>query len=408
MKKLGNSLLFLLYTVILGATAGLIIWGFLRVMNLGIGLLWEFIPSKINFPLYTLCVCTVGGILVGLWKRRFGDYPEELNVVLGTVKKTSRYPYHNVFSTIVSALLPLIFGASVGPEAGLTGVIAGLCSWVGDKLKRFRREVGELAAIGMSATLGTIFRSPMFGFMEPIESEKDTVLPKSSKIVLYLAAILSSFGVFILLNRLFGISVGMEGMESSGVPLSVYIYSLLLIPVGIAAGYLFFAFKKLTETLKEKFKKYVLLRAAAGGLLLGIAGTFLPLTMFSGEHQISEVMNGMKEIGAVTLLVVAVVKLLLTNVCIDSGLKGGHFFPVIFCGICVGCSMSLLLGIDAVFCSAVVTTALVGHTLKKPIATVLLLMIVFPPRFIPIMLAAAVAARFIPTPRFLLKAEDQG
>ena len=102
------------------------------------------------------------------------------------------------------------------------------------------------------------------------------------------------------------------------------------------------------------------------------------------------------------LLVIAVVKLLLTNICIDSGLKGGHFFPVIFCGIFIGCAMSLLLGTDPVFSAAVVTTALVGHTLKKPLATVLLLMIVFSPRLIPVMLFAAAAAKFIPTPKALL------
>lgn len=402
MSKIKNDLLYLLYTVILGVIVGAIIWGFLRIMNLGITFLWEYVPSKFEFPLYTVCVCTVGGLLIGLWKRRFGDYPEELNVVLGSVKKSGRYPYHNVFSTLGSALLPLLIGASVGPEAGLTGVIAGLCTWVGDKLKRFHKEVEELTTIGMSATLGTIFRSPMFGFVEPIESDRETVLPKTSKIVLYFAAILSSLGAFILLNKLCGVNMGMESMEAGSREWSTYLYAVPLTLVGILAGYLYFIFRKLTGTIKVKTQKYVVIRAVAGGLLLGVSGTFLPLTMFSGEHQIGEVMEHMKDIGAVMLLVIAAAKLLLTNICIDSGLKGGHFFPVIFCGVCIGCAMSLFFGLDAVFCAAVVTTALVGHTLKKPLATVLLLMIVFPPGLIPIMLFAAIAAKFIPTPKKLL------
>lgn len=87
MKDFKNSILFLLYSVILGAIVGVIIWCFLRLMNLGIAVLWEYVPSQINFPLYTLCVCTAGGLIVGLWKRKFGDYPEELGVVLGKVKK---------------------------------------------------------------------------------------------------------------------------------------------------------------------------------------------------------------------------------------------------------------------------------------------------------------------------------
>ncbi|WP_294464733.1 chloride channel protein [uncultured Ruminococcus sp.] len=402
MKKIKNNVLFLLYTVILGAIVGAIVWAFIRIMNLGIEFIWDYIPSNLNFPLYTLFVCVIGGLLIGVWKKKFGDYPEELSTVMGKVKNTGRYQYNNVFSTVGSALFPLLIGASVGPEAGLTGIIAGLCTWVGDKLKLYFKEVEELTQIGLSATLGTIFHSPMFGFIEPIESDKEVVLPRTSKIVLYFAAILSSFGVFFLLGNLFGGRTVLENLEANKIEWLQYLYAIPLSAVGIAAGYLYFIFKKLTFTLENKLKKYTVLRATAGGLLLGISGTFLPLTMFSGEHQISEVMNNTETIGAITLIVIAVVKLLLTNICIDSGLKGGHFFPVIFCGICIGCAMSLILGIDTVFCASVVTTSLVGHTLKKPLATVLLLMIVFPAKLIPVMLFAAIAAKFIETPKALL------
>ena len=85
MNKVKNNLLFLFYTILLGAIVGAIVWAFLKVMNLGIEFLWDYVPSQINFPLYTLILCTVGGLLVGLWKKKFGDYPEELHVVLGTV-----------------------------------------------------------------------------------------------------------------------------------------------------------------------------------------------------------------------------------------------------------------------------------------------------------------------------------
>ena len=401
MKKFKNNALFLLYTIILGAIVGAIIWAFLRVMNLGIGFIWDFVPSKLGFPFYTVLVCTAGGLLTGLWKKKFGDTPEELGVVVAKVKKTNRYPYSNIFSSLVSAILPLLFGASIGPEAGLTGIIAGLCTWVGDRLKMYKKEVEELTQIGLSATLGTIFRSPMFGFFEPLEDERDAVIPKASKIVLYIAAILSSFGAFILLGRLLGGSGGIEGLEPGTPSWSNYIWAVPLTLSGIAAGYIYYIFRKLTHLYESKLKKLTVTRAVIGGLLLGISGTFLPLTMFSGEHQISIIQESAVQIGAVMLLVIAGVKLLLTNICISSGLKGGHFFPVIFCGICIGAAISLFTGVDMIFCMCVATTGLVGFTLKKPVATVLLLMIVFPPRYIPVMLFAAAAARFIPLPKKL-------
>ena len=397
--RVKTRLLFLLYTTLLGAVAGAIIWAFLRVMNLGIGLLWETLPEKLSFPFYTIIVCLAGSFLIGLYKRRFGDWPEELPEVLAKVKKTGRYSYRNLFSTLGAALFPLVLGASVGPEAGLTGVIAGLCTWVGDKLKGFVREVDELTRIGISATLGTIFNSPMFGFMEPIEADRDTVLPKRSKLVLYLAAILSSFGAFFLLGKLFGGGAGLTSMEASGAVYGAQVlWAVPLILVGIAGGWLFTLFHALCRVLAKPLKGAVVLRCTLGGLLLGISGTVLPLTMFSGEHQISEVVENGAALGAGLLLATAVVKLLLTNICIASGLKGGHFFPAIFAGICLGCAFSLILNLDPVFSMCVVTTALIGHILKKPLATVLLLMIVFPPRLIPVMLLAAAAASYAGSP----------
>ena len=401
MAKIKNTFLFILYTAILGAIVGAIIWIFLRLMNLGINLIWEKVPSALNFPFYTLLLCAIGGLLIGLWKRKFGNYPDELNEVLGKVKKTGRYPYNNVFSISGSALFPLLLGASVGPEAGLTGIIAGLCTWVGDKLKHFSNELKELTKIGISATLGTIFHSPMFGFMEPLEEDKKTVLPKKSKIVLYFTAILSSFGIFWLLNKIFGVHTGIEGLGPANIELHDYLYAVPLCAVGILLGYFFMLSRKLTQIIFKPIKDKIVLTCAIGGLLLGISGTVLPLTLFSGEHQISQVAESAPSFGIAVLLITAAVKLILTNICITSGLKGGHFFPVIFCGICVGFSISLITGIDAVFCSGIVTTAFIAHTLKKPLAAVLLMMIVFPVHLIPIMLFSAFAANIFKTPKFL-------
>ena len=81
MTKAKNYLLFGLYTVLLGAVTGAIIWAFLKVMNIGIEYLWVFAPSKVSFPFYTVAVCLIGSFLIGLYKKKFGDYPEELTSV---------------------------------------------------------------------------------------------------------------------------------------------------------------------------------------------------------------------------------------------------------------------------------------------------------------------------------------
>jgi len=403
MNKLVKSFLMIIYTLVLGCITGCIIWLFIKIMNFGIYFLWDFIPNNTNIPFYTIIVCLIGGILIGLLKRKNGNYPEELNTVVTKVKKTGRYEYNNIISNFVCALSPLIIGASIGPEAGLSGIIAGLFTWIGDKLKNTFKEVKELTSIGITATLGTIFKSPLFGFVEPLESEEETTIPKTSKIVLYFVAILGSFGIFIILNNVFGGGVGFESVGSAELSNINWLYVILLTIIGITMGYIYFASKKLVTIILKPIKNEILVKCIFGSLILGIVGYLLPLTMFSGESQIHIVLENGTSIGILILIITGIVKIFITNICIESGLNGGHFFPMIFSAISIGYAFSIILGVNSVLAMAIVTTAFLSNILKKPLATVLLLMILFEMNLIPIMLGVAIISCYIKQPKWLLK-----
>lgn len=398
--ELKNNILLVLYTVMIGIIAGLIIWCFIRGMNFGIQLLWDYIPNLINFKYYTIVVCAIGGVLIGLWKNKYGDSPEELNEVIKAVKKDNRYSYNNFFPSIISSILPLIFGASIGPEAGLTGIIAGLFTWIGDKLKIFNDELEELAQIGITATLGTIFASPMFGFVEPLENE-ESALPKTSKNILYFVAILSSFGIFLFLNHLTHNHSGLHSIGTATLNNLNYPGIIVLIILGILLSYIYFITNKLSKILFKKIENNFIPKGAIGGLILGIIGTLLPLTMFSGEKQIYLLLDSGVEIGLMILILTSIVKIVLTNICIETGLKGGHFFPLIFSGTAMGYALGIILNMDPVISMSIVTTSFMASILKKPLAVVLLLMIIFPMNLIPLMLVSAVVACLFKTPGFL-------
>ena len=397
---LKNNILLTLYTLIIGVIAGLIIWCFVRGMNIGIHFLWDYLPSLINFKYYTIFACLMGGLLVGLWKNKYGDIPEELNQVVNTVKKEHRYSYSNIFPSIVSSILPLIFGASVGPEAGLTGIIAGLYTWIGDKLNIFNDELEELAHIGIAATLGTIFVSPIFGFVEPIENE-DSKLPKTSKNILYFVAILSSFGIFIFLNHLTHNHAVLHTIGTATLSNLNYPGIIILIILGMLLSYVYFVSHKLSKLIFKNLGDNFILKGVIGGLILGIFGTLLPLTMFSGEKQIYLLLGTGAQIGLIVLILTSIIKIILTNVCIETGLKGGNFFPLIFSGTSMGYALSIILNIDPIISMAVFTTSFTASILKKPIAVVLLLMIIFPMNLIPLMLVSAIVACLFKTPKFL-------
>lgn len=389
-SKFKNNLLFILFTLIIGLVAGGLVWAFLSIMNLGIKLLWEYIPSKFEIPFYTLLICTVGGLLIGLWHV---DYPEDLNTVMSKVKKTKRYNYDNLLVIFLSALFPIILGASVGPEAGLASIIAGICTWISDKFKFLNKEKGELSNIGIAACLGTIFSAPLFAVAMPIENENEKIPPKI-KLVSYFFAILGALLSFKLLSLIYKGGLGLPSFYDVTMTSHEYIGLIFLIFIGIILGYIFILSEKFAEKIMDLIKSPII-KGLTAGIILGICGTILPYTMFSGEEQSLELKNNFASIGATTLIATAIIKLILTNICIQGGLKGGHFFPIIFASISFGYGISLLSGLDAIFCVIIITTSLLSFTLRKPLAVILLLIMIFPPVcIIPIIISAIVPLLF--------------
>lgn len=395
MEKLKNRIIFIMFSIFIGAIAGSIIWLFLHIMNFGISLIWSKIPSTVNIPYYTLLVCFLGGIMIGLWQSKTkGKYPEELPIVIAKVKESGGYEYKKMPHMLISAILPLLVGASIGPEAGLTGVIAGLCTWVGDKFKTKYKEMKELTKIGISATLGVIFSSPLFGFMEPIESENEDIkIPKTSKLIIYFSAILGAIIIFMLLNSHFSAHTGMPKFNSIDITIKEWLFILPLIIIGIFSGYFYQFIDHSFNNIQSFITNHTFLCCSIGGLILGIFGTMLPYTMFSGEEQIAKLMLDWKNIGMLLLIVIGIAKIILTNICIRLGLKGGHFFPLIFAGVSIGYGFSILFGINSVFSIVIITTSLLSSIMRKPLATVLLLMLCFPAEgFIPMITAAIVGS----------------
>ena len=111
--------------------------------------------------------------------------------------------------------------------------------------------------------------------------------------------------------------------------------------------------------------------------------------------------------GAAILLATGLLKILITAMCVNMGWRGGHFFPVIFAGISIGYGAALLTGADPVFCLCVVTAALVGGVMRRPVIAVLLLFLCFPlMAAIPMVLAAFVGSH-IPLPSWVAEAEKK-
>lgn len=400
-KTIRNNVYLFLFCCIIGAVAGSVIWAFLKIMALGIDFLWEWLPSSYPIPCYTLIVCTLGAALIGCFRRKFGDYPEELDTVMAKVKAEKTFDYTKMPMLLLSALFPLLLGSSIGPEAGLTGVIVGLCYWIGDNLSFARQNAKEYSQVGVAVTLGVLFRSPLFGIFTVEEENRDKEiikLPGTLKLFLYGLAAAAGTGCYMALSGIFGAGLGAmpsfpEMQPETGDYLMLAVYILL--------GCVLAKFYFLSHSAAEKILAGLpgIVRETVGGICLGAMGMLMPVLMFSGEEAMGELVADCEMYAPLILVVIAFLKVLLTNICIQSGLKGGHFFPIIFAGVCLGYAAGALVfgyaGGHMTFAAAVVTAALLGGIMKKPLAVTVLLFLCFPVRlFLWIFLAAAAGSMF--------------
>jgi H+/Cl- antiporter ClcA len=69
-----------------------------------------------------------------------------------------------------------------------------------------------------------------------------------------------------------------------------------------------------------------------GGVVFGVVGVALPVTMFNGGDQLKTVLNGAETLGPGLLAAALVAKMLTFGVSQGSGFVGGPIFPSLFIG----------------------------------------------------------------------------
>lgn len=91
------------------------------------------------------------------------------------------------------------------------------------------------------------------------------------------------------------------------------------------------------------------------------------------------------------LILLSLIKLLLTEICLSTGHRGGHIFPLIFSGSCLAYGVSKLFCIDPVFCLATIVTGLASKAIGNMFVAIFLLIFFFPINTIlPMVLSAAI------------------
>ena len=227
------------FTAGAGAVVGFGIWLLLDVAYWLLDLVWKNGVDALGIAWLPVVVCAVGGVCIGLWNKRFHCAPKPFNEVISDVKRTGGYHLGRVAPSAVAFLLPIAFGGSVGPEAGLMGLIAAGCTWVGERMR------------AMGVRLGVMHEGEDFS--------------KAAKRTLYVVGTAGGVAGVVAVIALVGSGMSIPRFEAVAFGIEPLLLAVPLALGGYALGLLYLAVVRGAQALHERFDRHVVLMPDACG-----------------------------------------------------------------------------------------------------------------------------------------------
>ncbi|HSN78343.1 MAG TPA: chloride channel protein [Anaerolineae bacterium] len=354
----------------------LIFFTFMVLVSQATALIWEQAAATLGIDqrLFTVLVCTLGGLLVGLLVKLFGDHNGIFAELMLEFGRTGRFDYRNAPGIVITGFVSLVAGASLGPEAPLADACGGMGTLIADRLKLDEQETRSMGYSGVSGMIAAMITSPFGGALLGLESAQGSTSGKQTYFWVLFPSLLASAVatvVFVLLSGSFFETL--YQFPAYTPQLADLLYAVPLGLIGGVAGLLFMLSLKRLQRLFQPMKQHVVLRGVVGGLGMGIIGALLPLTLFSGEEGTSDLIAHAAEIGVVMLIVLALFKLFATALLLATGWKGGYIFPIMFASVALGLAVNLLF--PAIPVAATVAATMAGAlvaALKAPLFAALM------------------------------------
>jgi len=385
--------------ILLGLISALVTFAFMALVHQGTRLIWEQAAQALGVDprLFTVLVCALGGLLVGLLVKLFGDHSGIFAEVMLEFGKTGRFDYRNAPGIVITAFVSLISGASLGPEAPLADACGGIGTLISDRLKLDDQETRTMGYSGVSGMLAAFITQPIGGALLGLESAQGGTSGRQTYFWVLFPSLLASAvstTVFVLLSGSFFQTL--YKFPNYTPRLVDLFYAAPLGLIGGAVGLLFFLSLRRLQRLFQVMKEHVVLRGLLGGLGLGIIGALLPLTLFSGEEGTAELITHAAEIGVLMLIVLGLVKLFATTLLLATGWKGGYIFPILFASVALGLAVNLLFpGIPvAVTVAATMAGALVA-AFKAPLFAALFTTVLVQKETAPVIAVAVVVSALL-------------
>ena len=294
-------------------------------------------PAGNHLGPWVIAVPVVGGLIVGVMARwgsqaiRGHGIPEAMEQIL---LNESRILPRLTWLKPVSSAIAIGTGGPFGAEGPIIATGGALGSLIGQLFHVTADERKTLLAAGAAAGMAAVFSAPVSAVLLAIE----LLLFERRARSLIPVALAAFVGT--------GVRYVLEGNAAMfpmpGVPAAAPMALAAYVVLGLVVGVVSVAITRLTYAIEDGFEKlpiHWMWWPALGGVVVGVVGYVMPLTLGVGYANITAVITG--QIGLGGLIALCLLKLLSWSVALGSGTSGGTLAPLFTIGGALGGALGL-------------------------------------------------------------------
>lgn len=359
-NRLSPQQFFILSSVVVGifsALAAILLKFFVHSIGKWVSLYSDNYEQFFLFTLFpivgiTLSVLFIHFILKGQFKKGSAE------ISFAVARLSSKIPFTQTYSHIITSALTVGFGGSVGLESPMVSTGSAIGSNYAGYFNLTYKDRTVLLACGAAAGIAAAFNSPIAGVLFAIE-----VLLTEATVAAFIPIIIAAASGALLSKIILSEDAILSFTQQQPFNYHNVPYYLLL---GILAGFisLYYArilegIEKLYGRIKSKRTKIIL-----GGLSLSILLLIFPPLFGEGYESIKQLVNGQMQIITqssilhsylnndyiliIFLSALLLVKVFAVGITLGSGGNGGNFGPSLFVGAYLGFVFARIINLTGI------------------------------------------------------------
>lgn len=297
-------------------------------------LLWrgEIPITPFSGPLKIVVIMTLAGLVVGIIHKLM---PTEEIDVFGAIPKGTMDITH-ALGAILASMASLVGGFALGPEAPVGILTGGLGVWISKKRRLPKEIVRTNLVSSVAGAFSGLFTAPFGIVLLGLELKHRQSQFYYGTLAIISAASMFGFLVFFTIG---GDSfAALKAFEVPSYKLDQW-HLLAAILLGFLSVVFTFIFAFLMKTLHQlmtPLHSKPIVRCTAIGLLMGLLGMAMPITLFLGTSGLTDIVEAREELTIGFLVLSALLKIFAMAFVLAAGFIGGPIFPLYFAGGAIG------------------------------------------------------------------------